>query len=186
MLYSSLKYDETRTEALWRLISHFYTWKLLNAGQFDRTHFTQARFWFILLLSTHHVIKCTWALSTDFVRFLITHVPVSSRLSVAVPAVDHDGPSGGRVGHLHSSDEGQQSCGVVRDAMIGPAGEMELLHLSHLIKTPLWNEGKNTHKTVKKLYSNISSQFMVIQQFHWPQTVSGHFSHTNDNISRQV
>lgn len=55
----------------------------------------------------------------------------------AVPAVDDDRPCGGRVGHLDAADEGQQSCGVVRHSVIGPAGEMELLHLSHLIKTPL-------------------------------------------------
>ena len=56
------------------------------------------------------------------------------------PAVDHDGPCGGRVGDFDPADEGKQSRGVIRDAVIGPAGEVELLDLAHLVEATLGEE----------------------------------------------
>ncbi|KAG9333303.1 hypothetical protein JZ751_012816 [Albula glossodonta] len=54
-----------------------------------------------------------------------------------VPAVHHDGAGAGWVGHLDSTDEGQQARGMVRHSVVRPAGEMELLHLPELIKPSL-------------------------------------------------
>lgn len=103
---------------------------------------------------------CFYSHTTDLYHECSRDLHVYSS-KVSVPAVDDDRPCGGRVGHLDSADERQQSCGVVRHSVIGPAGEMELLHLSHLIKTPLWNEGKQNSDHLKKLYTNISSHSAI-------------------------
>lgn len=52
----------------------------------------------------------------------------------------HDGPGGGRVGDFHPADEGQQSSGMVRNSVVGPASEVELLDLPHLVETTLRGE----------------------------------------------
>lgn len=49
----------------------------------------------------------------------------------------YDGPGGGRVRDFNPADEGKQSGGVVWNSMVGPAGEVELLDLAHLIETTL-------------------------------------------------
>lgn len=59
---------------------------------------------------------------------------------VTVPAVHHDGPSRGRVGDFNPADEGEQSGGVVRNSVVGPASEVELLDLPHLVETTLRGE----------------------------------------------
>lgn len=51
----------------------------------------------------------------------------------------HNGPGTGRVGHLDPADEGQQAGGVVWHSVVGPAGEVELLHLPHLVEASLYN-----------------------------------------------
>lgn len=59
---------------------------------------------------------------------------------VTIPAVHHDGPGRGRVGDFNPADEGEQSGGVVRNSVVGPASEVELLDLPHLVETTLREE----------------------------------------------
>lgn len=58
-------------------------------------------------------------------------------MCVCVPAVHYDRSCSRRVGHFDTADEGQQSRSVIRNAVIRPASEVELLHLAYFIKTPL-------------------------------------------------
>lgn len=52
----------------------------------------------------------------------------------------HNGPGGRWVRDFHPADEGEQSGGVVRNSVIGPASEVELLDLPHLVETTLRGE----------------------------------------------
>ena len=64
------------------------------------------------------------------------------------PAVDHDGAGGRRVGDLDPADEGQQPRGMVRDPVVGPAREVELLDLPHLVEAALREEDQGpSHQT---------------------------------------
>ena len=49
----------------------------------------------------------------------------------------NDGASAGRVGELHSPDEGKEPRSVVGHSVVRPAGEMELLDFTDLIISPL-------------------------------------------------
>lgn len=63
----------------------------------------------------------------------------------------HDGAGAGRVGELDPADEGQEPGGVVGDAVVGPAREVELLHLPHLAGPPLPTQGRRLQTVRKKV-----------------------------------
>ena len=58
----------------------------------------------------------------------------------AVPAVHHQGPGAG--GGLDPPGEAQQTRGVVRDAVVRPAREVELSDLPDLMDPPLDTQGE--------------------------------------------
>lgn len=49
----------------------------------------------------------------------------------------HNWPGGGRVGDFNPADKGEQSSGMVGNTVVGPASEVELFDLPHLIETTL-------------------------------------------------
>lgn len=55
----------------------------------------------------------------------------------SAPAVHNNGPCVWRIEELDLADEAQQACGVAGNAVIGPAGEVELSDFPDLVVTLL-------------------------------------------------
>lgn len=84
-----------------------------------------------------------------------------------VPAVDHDGSGVGGRFSFDPPHESQQTCGVIRNAVIRPTGEMKLTDLTDLVSSSLQN-GQRLHHQI----SNITS---------WSSSSSSDLSFTNEH-----
>lgn len=92
-------------------------------------------------LCNHAFVFCASSLILILLlKKLAAHGPC--HLDPRSPAMHNDGAGTGRVGELDSPDKGEQPCCMVGHSVVRPASEMELLHFTNLIVSPLRKHGK--------------------------------------------